>query len=104
MSPFDLVRQLKPLYSPSAKHPSIVEAPELAFLMIDGRGDPASSERYQEALLALYGIAYTLKLALRRRTRSATSRSVLSKGSGGPTRSSRTWTSCKPIAAPGTGR
>ena len=66
MSPFDLVRQLKPLYSPSAKHPSIVEAPELAFLMIDGRGDPASSERYQEALLALHGIAYTLKFTLKK--------------------------------------
>ena len=40
MPPLDLVKQLKPLYSPSAKHPAIVEVPDLAFLMIDGRGDP----------------------------------------------------------------
>jgi len=64
--PTDLVRQLRPLYSPSAKHPSIIEVPDLAFLMVDGRGDPSSSEAYQDALDALYGIAYTLKFALKK--------------------------------------
>jgi len=64
--PIDLVKQLKPLYAPSAKHPSIVEVPELAFLMIDGRGDPNKSEAYQDALGALYGIAYSLKFALKK--------------------------------------
>jgi hypothetical protein len=66
MSPFDLVKQHRPLYAPSAKHPSIVEVPELSFLMIDGRGDPNSSEAYQDALGALYGIAYTLKFTLKK--------------------------------------
>jgi hypothetical protein len=66
MSPWDLVKQLKPLYAPSAKHPSIVEVPGLAFLMVDGRGDPNSSEAYQDAIGALYGIAYTLKFALKK--------------------------------------
>ena len=66
MSPFDLVKQLKPLYAPSPRHPTIVEVPELAFLMIDGRGDPNSSEAYQDALGALYGIAYTLKFTLKK--------------------------------------
>jgi hypothetical protein len=66
VSPFDLVRQLKPLYAPSPRHPAIVEVPELSFLMIDGRGDPNSSEAYQDALGALYGIAYTLKFSLKK--------------------------------------
>ena len=44
MPPFDLVKLHKPLYSPSAKHPAIVEVPHLAFLMVDGRGDPNTSE------------------------------------------------------------
>ena len=66
MSPFDLVKQLKPLYAPSPRHPAIVDVPELAFLMIDGRGDPGNSEAYQDALGALYGIAYTLKSTLKR--------------------------------------
>jgi hypothetical protein len=63
MSSWDLVKQLKPLYAPSAKHPSIVEVPELSFLMIDGRGDPSTSEAYQQTLEALYGVAYKLKFA-----------------------------------------
>jgi len=66
MSPFDVVKQLKPLYAPSTKHPSIVEVPELTLLMIDGRGDPSSSEVYQDALAALYGVVYTLKFALKK--------------------------------------
>ena len=66
MSPFDLVKQLKPLYAPSPRHPAIVEVPELCFLMIDGRGDPNSAEAYQDALGALYGVAYTLKFALKK--------------------------------------
>jgi hypothetical protein len=63
---FDLVKQLRPLYAPSPRHPAIVEVPELSFLMIDGRGDPNSSEAYQDALGALYGIAYTLKFTLKK--------------------------------------
>ena len=66
MAPFDVVKHLKPLYSPSAKHPSIVEVPDLAFLMVDGRGDPATSEAYVEAIEGLYGVAYTLKFALKK--------------------------------------
>jgi len=64
----DLVRELKPLYSPSAKQPVVVDVPELAFLMIDGRGDPNSSAVYQEAIGALYSTAYTLKFTLKKRS------------------------------------
>ena len=66
MSPIDLVKDLSPLYSPSPRHPGIVEVPDLAFLMIDGRGDPSTSEEYEDALQALYGAAYTLKFTLKK--------------------------------------
>jgi hypothetical protein len=66
MAPLDLVKLHKPLYSPSAKHPAIVEVPELAFLMVDGRGDPNSSEAYQQALEALYSTAFALKFTLKK--------------------------------------
>jgi hypothetical protein len=66
MAPLDLVKQHKPLYAPSAKHPAIVEVPEFAFLMVDGRGDPNTSEAYQQALEALYSAAYTLKFTLKK--------------------------------------
>ena len=66
MSPLDLVKLHKPLYQPSAKHPAIVEVPELAFLMVDGRGDPETAEPYHQALEALYSVAYTLKSTLKK--------------------------------------
>ena len=66
MSPIDLVKELKPLYSPPSKGPVIVEVPELSFLMLDGRGDPNSSEQYQAAIQALFGVAYTLKFTLKK--------------------------------------
>ena len=40
MAPLDLVKLHRTLYSPSARLPAIVEVPDLAFLMVDGRGDP----------------------------------------------------------------
>jgi hypothetical protein len=66
MAPLDLVKQHKSLYAPSARHPAIVEVPEFAFLMVDGRGDPNASEAYEQALQALYSVAYTLKFALKK--------------------------------------
>ncbi len=60
------MRELKSLYSPSAKAPAIVDVPEITFLMLDGRGDPNSSEQYEAALQALYGVAYTLKFTLKK--------------------------------------
>ena len=66
MAPFDLVKLHKSLYSPSAKHAAIVEVPDLGFLMVDGRGDPNTSEAYHQALEALYGVAYTLKFSLKK--------------------------------------
>jgi hypothetical protein len=59
----DLKKELKNLYKPSAKKPSIVEIPEMNFLMIDGAGNPNTNPDYQAAVEALYGVSYTLKFA-----------------------------------------
>jgi hypothetical protein len=66
MPPFDVVKEHKALYMPSAKHPAIVEVPELAFLMIDGRGDPTTSEPFMDAMQAVFSAAYTLKFSLKK--------------------------------------
>jgi hypothetical protein len=52
-------------YRASAQ-PMLVEVPELAFLMIDGEGDPASSARYTDAVEALYAVAYAARFDLKR--------------------------------------
>jgi hypothetical protein len=61
----DLKRQLHELYAP-AREPAIVDVPELAFIMIDGHGDPNTSPGYGRAIEALYTIAYSAKFALKR--------------------------------------
>jgi hypothetical protein len=46
--------------------PEIVEVPELNFLMVDGSGAPESSNDFQDAIGALYPLAYGAKFALKR--------------------------------------
>ena len=58
----DFKKTQKELYQPGAK-PSIIEVPEMVFIMIDGRGDPNTSETYQNALEILYGLSYAVKMS-----------------------------------------
>ena len=58
----DFKKTQKDLYQPGAK-PSIIEVPEMVFIMIDGRGDPNTSEAYQTALEVLYGLSYAVKMS-----------------------------------------
>jgi hypothetical protein len=62
----DLKKELKELYVPSAKKPSIVDVPSFNFVMIDGAGDPNTSKEYQAALEALYGVSFTVKFMLKK--------------------------------------
>ncbi len=54
------------LYKPSAKKAEIVNVPPIHFLMIDGTGDPNTSQTYKDAVEALYALSYTLKFALKK--------------------------------------
>lgn len=66
MNKIDLKKELGPLYKASAKSPAVVEVPALTFLMVDGAGDPNSAAAYQEAVEALFSVAYALKFRLKR--------------------------------------
>jgi hypothetical protein len=66
MAKKDYRKELKHLYAPSASEVTIVEVPTMAFLMIDGQGDPSTSREYQAAIEALYSVAYTLKFAIKK--------------------------------------
>jgi len=65
MAKIDLKAQLKHLYFPSAKEPTIVEVPKMNFLMIDGRGDPNTAPVFQQAIQVLYSLSYTMKFMLK---------------------------------------
>jgi hypothetical protein len=60
-SAIDYKKELKHLYNPSKKEFGIVDVPPINFLMVDGHGDPNTAQAYQDAVEALYGVAYKLK-------------------------------------------
>lgn len=66
MEKLDLRKQLKHLYNPSKKEFQLIDVPEMQFVMIDGQGDPNTSESFQTAMQALYSVAYTLKFAFKK--------------------------------------
>lgn len=68
MAKFDVKKDLKHLYAPSAKAVSVVTVPPLRFLMIDGEGDPNTAPAYVQALEALYPLAYTLKFMVKKQS------------------------------------
>jgi len=61
MTKIDFKREYKELYQPPVKTFKIVDVPPMQYLMIDGRGDPNTSQQYQDAIEALYAMAYKIK-------------------------------------------
>ena len=66
MAKIDLKKQLKTLYAPPPNKVLEVDVPTLNYLMIDGTGDPNTSQAYQESVEALFGLSYTLKFMLKK--------------------------------------
>jgi hypothetical protein len=65
MKKVDLRTELKHLYNPSTKDVMLLRVPRFNFLMVDGAGDPNSSQQFQDAIQALYGMSYTMKFMYR---------------------------------------
>lgn len=62
----DLKKALKHLYLPSAKEVVQVDVPTFRFLMIDGNGDPNTSQEYAQAVEALFSVSYTAKFMVKK--------------------------------------
>ena len=65
MEKIDLKKELKQLYNPSTKEVTIINVPDMNFLMVDGEGAPASPE-YVASLEELYPVAYALKFKVKK--------------------------------------
>ncbi len=61
MDKIDFKKELKHLYTPTSKDFTVVDVPAMSYLMIDGQGNPNTSQSYVEAVEALYSVSYTLK-------------------------------------------
>ncbi len=57
----DLKKAEKELYQPSTKSYVTVDVPPMNYLMIDGTGNPGTSQDFNDAVEALYSVAYKLK-------------------------------------------
>lgn len=66
MAKVDYKKELKHLYKPSAKLVEIVKVPAMNFLMVDGEGDPNTSQEFQDAVEALYPVSYALKFMVKK--------------------------------------
>jgi hypothetical protein len=66
MKKFDLKKELKQLYKVSSKAVTQVTVPPLRYLMIDGKGDPNTSQEYAQSIEALFSVSYTAKFAVKK--------------------------------------
>jgi hypothetical protein len=62
---YDVKRERKDLYAPGAGDLVVVDVPEMAFLVVDGHGDPNDSVAYREAVGALYAVSYAARAVVR---------------------------------------
>ena len=66
MKKIDFKKELRHLYKPSVKSVGRVTVPGVNFLMIDGQGDPNTSQEFQDAVEALYSVSYALKFMVKK--------------------------------------
>lgn len=62
----DLKTELKALYKPSTKEVVEIDVPAFQFLMINGEGNPNTSDDYKEAVEALFSVSYAIKFTLKK--------------------------------------
>jgi len=65
MSKIDFKKELPELFKASARQAALVRIPRINFLAIDGVGNPNTAPEFQQAIEALYGVAYTIKFWLK---------------------------------------
>ncbi len=63
----DLKEELAHLYAPDADAITLVEVPELSFILIDGSGEPGQSKDFRSAIKTLRYVSFALIFNLRER-------------------------------------
>ena len=66
MAKVDFKKSLKEFYSASKTAACLVDVGSMNFVMVDGVGDPNTSADFQDAVGALYGVAYTVKFDMKK--------------------------------------
>jgi len=66
MKKIGLKKELKHLYQPSAKEVVQVDVLTMNYVMIDGEGDPNTSQAFSDAVEALFAVSYTVKFMVKK--------------------------------------
>lgn len=66
MQKIDFKKEFKSEYTASQKEIKLIEIPKLNYLAIQGSGNPNTTPMYQEAIEALYAVAYTIKFKIKK--------------------------------------
>ena len=66
MTKIDYRKEFGDWYTAPTSKPKLVMLPELNYLMIDGKGDPNTALEYQQAVEAIYPVAYGIKFKIKR--------------------------------------
>lgn len=67
MDSYDIMKARKALYAPRAGAFEVVDVPEIAYLMIDGHGDPNTAPAYTDAVETLYSASYAIRAVAKAR-------------------------------------
>jgi hypothetical protein len=62
MAVFDFKKEYKDIYIPGTKA-MLIDVPKMSFIMVNGKGDPNTSESYKTAVQVLYGLSYAIKMS-----------------------------------------
>lgn len=62
MDKMDYKKAYKELYQPKTK-PELITIPPIQYVVVQGKGNPNTSEAYQEAISLLYSLSYTIKMS-----------------------------------------
>lgn len=65
MDKMDFKKELKYLYQASAREVVQVDVAPMNFLMVDGQGDPHTTQDYADAIEALFALSYALKFMVK---------------------------------------
>ena len=66
MGKIDFKKEYKNLFNPPSKEVVLVEVPSFNYLMVDGSGNPNTSQTYKDAVETLFGVSYALKFMVKK--------------------------------------
>lgn len=62
MDKMDYKKAYKDIYQPKTK-PELITIPPIQYVVVQGKGNPNTSEAYQKAISLLYSLSYTIKMS-----------------------------------------